>query len=70
MFAYDNEGSTGEELVCDDTYRGPTPFSEPETQAIKNFISKTWTNIKVAINLHAYGNLFIHPFNFDNQLNE
>lgn len=64
MFAHDNEGSTGEEDPCADDYRGPEPFSEPETRAIRDFVNK-WTNIKIAINFHAFGNLFIIPFNYD-----
>ena len=64
MFAFSDEGSSGEENQCSDDYRGPEPFSEPETRAIRDFLNH-WKNIKVAINLHAYGNLFIHPFNFD-----
>ncbi len=28
-----------------------------------------WSNIKVAINMHAFGKLLIHPFNFDNKKN-
>jgi len=30
-------GSSGD--MCDDTYRGPSPFSEPETSAIRQFIN-------------------------------
>jgi hypothetical protein len=35
---------------------------------MKAFLEK-WTNIKIALNFHAYGNLFIYPFNFDNSEN-
>lgn len=38
-FAYDNEGSTGEEDVCASDYRGPSPFSEPETIAMRDFVT-------------------------------
>lgn len=38
MFAFDDKGSAGEENVCDDTYRGPYAFSEPETKAMRDFI--------------------------------
>lgn len=65
MFAYDNTGSSGENNVCADDYRGPYAFSEPETAAMRDFVGN-WTNIKIAINFHSYGNLFISPFNFDN----
>jgi len=37
-FAFDNEGSSNN--PCQEDYRGPYPFSEPETQAIKNFVEK------------------------------
>jgi len=66
MFAYDSKGSSGEENVCASDYRGPFAFSEPETAAMRDFISN-WTNIKLAINLHAYGNLYVIPFNYDNK---
>jgi len=66
-FAYNNQGSAGD--LCAEDYRGPYAFSEVETQAVKWFI-ETNKNIKMAINFHAYGNLFIHPFNFDSAQNE
>jgi len=68
MFANDDECSSGEENVCAEDYRGPEPFSEPETRALSDFVSN-WTNIKVVINLHAFGNLMIVPFNYDNNVN-
>jgi len=68
MFAFDDQGSSGEEAVCADDYRGPSAFSEPETQAIANFVS-TWTNIKIVLNFHAYGNYLVTPFNYDSAAN-
>lgn len=59
---YDDVGSSSD--VCADTYRGPSPFSEPETQAIRDFIAD-WPNIKVALNLYTYGNVLVHPFNYE-----
>ena len=35
-FAHDNRGSSG--VPCGEDYRGPSGFSEPETQAMKNLI--------------------------------
>lgn len=43
-----------------DTYRGPYPFSEPETQVFKNFLNSR--NFKVALDYHTYGNLLIKPW--------
>lgn len=68
MFAADDEGSAGPEAACDEDYRGPYALSEPETQAIDSFVTR-WSNIKVAINLHAFGNLFIVPFNYLSEKN-
>ena len=61
-FAQDNEGSSGE--PCEEDYRGPHPFSEPETRAIRDFLIEN-NKVKFAINFHAYGNLMIQPFNAD-----
>lgn len=66
MFAHDNKGSSDD--VCSGIYRGPYPFSEPETAAIRDFVKK-WSNIKIALNFHASGNLLVTPFNFDNKQN-
>ena len=64
MFAYDDNGSSGQSSVCADDYRGPSAFSEPETAAIKSFMS-SWPNIFVALNLHSSSNLLKYPFNYD-----
>lgn len=56
--------------MCDEDYRGASPFSEVETQAIKNFVERHNNFIKIAFNFHAFGNLLIHPFNYDGYSNE
>ena len=63
-FAHDDEGSNSDQ--CNQNYRGPRAFSEPETQAMRNLVLR-FDNIKVAVNMHAHdsGGLFITPFNFD-----
>ena len=53
---------------CEKTYGGPFPFSEPETQSVKNFI-QTYNNIKLAVNIHAYGNYICIPFLADDAEN-
>lgn len=63
-FAQDSEGSSDD--PCDETYRGAAPFSEPETQAIRNLVLKS-RKISTAINFHAYGNLWINPYSYYNQ---
>lgn len=44
-----------------DTYKGPTPFSEPETQAIKNFF-ETHDNINAALTFHTFSELILYPW--------
>jgi hypothetical protein len=46
---------------CQEFYGGPEPFSEPETQAILN-LTNTFKNIRIAANLHAFGNFLVIPF--------
>jgi len=61
MWGYDNSGSSPD--GCSETYRGTSPFSEPETEIVKNFVESH--NFKIALNYHSYGNLFIHPYGYD-----
>jgi len=48
-----------------DTYRGPAPFSEPENQAIDNFMRSH--NIRTCLNYHTSGNLLIFPWGYANR---
>ncbi len=43
-----------------DTYRGTSPFSEPETQNFKNFVNSR--NFKAMLDYHTYGNYLIKPY--------
>lgn len=45
----------------DETYMGPTPFSEPETQAIKALVEKT-TNATVLLSFHTFSELVLYPW--------
>ncbi|MBK9284182.1 MAG: immune inhibitor A [Sphingobacteriaceae bacterium] len=59
-WGFDNSGSSP--TSTSDTYRGPSAFSEPETQAIRNFCNtRTFVN---ALNAHTYGNLLIYPWGY------
>lgn len=44
-----------------DVYMGPTPFSEPETQAIKNFVENN-TNITTLLSFHTFSELVLYPW--------
>lgn len=62
MWGYDNVGSSG--TPSSETYRGTAPFSEPETQAIRDFMNtKTF---KTTLNYHTYGNYLLYPWGYIN----
>lgn len=60
QWGYDNSGSSN--TPSSDTYRGTGPFSEPETQAIRDFCNSRF--IKSALNYHTYSNLLIYPWGY------
>ncbi len=60
MWGYDDYGSSPD--TWDETYRGTGPFSEPETQAIRDFsISHEFV---LAINYHAFSNLILWAWGY------
>jgi carboxypeptidase T len=44
-----------------DTYMGPRPFSEPETQAVKNYV-EAHENISILLSLHTFSQLILYPW--------
>lgn len=59
-WGYDNTGSSP--TASSDTYRGPSAFSEPETQAIRDFCNTR--QFVSCLNAHTYGNLLIYPWGY------
>jgi len=59
-WGYDNTGSSP--TSSSDTYRGTAAFSEPETQAMRNFCNAR--QFKTALNAHTYSNLLIYPWGY------
>ncbi len=60
-WGYDDFGSSP--IGSDNTYRGTGPFSEPETQNMRNFI--TAHNFVITVYYHSYSNLFLWPWGYD-----
>lgn len=54
-WGYDDQGSSPD--GSSEIYRGTGPFSEPETQAVRQFVNSRHFNL--AINYHSYSNLHI-----------
>ena len=61
-WGYDNMGSSP--YTSDETYRGIKDFSEPETQAIRDFCISH--RFKLVINYHTYSNCLMYPWSYDN----
>ncbi|WP_397362440.1 M14 family zinc carboxypeptidase [Olleya sp. R77988] len=58
FWGYNNVGSSGS--ATSNTYRGPSPASEPETQIMVDFI--TSRNFKTGVWNHSYANSVPHPY--------
>ncbi|MDF1865755.1 MAG: M14 family zinc carboxypeptidase [Saprospiraceae bacterium] len=65
-WGYDNQGSSP--ITDSQTYRGPSGFSEPETQAVK-FLCEAH-EFQIALNYHTYGNLLIYPWGFSDMITD
>ncbi len=65
-WGFDDIGSSDdpESLV----YRGPAPFSEPETQAVRDFCNQH--DFKFALNAHTTSGLLIYPWGYKYELTE
>ncbi len=66
MWGYDNEGSSPDSYSY--VYRGPAPFTEPETQAIRHLFAER--DFQVAINYHNYSQVIIYPWGYTNEPSE
>jgi len=60
-------GGGSSSYPCDETYRGPSAFSEPETQALSNFII-AHPNIRAYMDYHSYSQLLMWPYGYANTL--
>lgn len=61
-WGYDDQGSSP--YGSDETYRGTGPFSELETQAMRDFVISR--HFKTAINLHSYGGYHLFAPGYNN----
>uniref|UniRef100_A0A914WMJ0 Peptidase M14 carboxypeptidase A domain-containing protein n=1 Tax=Plectus sambesii TaxID=2011161 RepID=A0A914WMJ0_9BILA len=58
-------GRWGERNPCSDVFQGSSPFSEPESRAIRDLLLSPDVKGKVDafVTLHTHGQLFIHSYN-------
>jgi hypothetical protein len=60
MWGYDDVGSSP--YPSEETYRGPAPFSEPETQFLRDFV-ESHTFI-ISMSYHSYWNRIFYPWGY------
>jgi len=58
MWGYDDNGSSP--YPSDETYRGPSAFSEPEADCLRNFCEIH--EFRIALNYHSYSALLLYPW--------
>ncbi|MBL0922610.1 MAG: hypothetical protein IBJ10_10860 [Phycisphaerales bacterium] len=58
-YEWGGPGSSG--TPSNDTYRGPAPFSEPETQVLSQYIASQ-TGLRAHIDFHSYSQLVLAPW--------
>jgi hypothetical protein len=61
LWGYDNIGSSP--IPDDPTYRGTGPFSEPETQAMRDLV--TAHEFVIALNYHSHSNYLLIPWGYE-----
>jgi len=59
-WGYDNNGSSGQ--ASSETYRGPSRFSEPETQVIRDFMALY--DFRTCMDFHTYGRYNMYPWGY------
>ena|GEM_PF-1202653 len=59
-WGHNNWGSSGR--PGDETYRGPSPFSEPETQMIRDFLATY--RPRNCLDLHSFGRYNMYPWGY------
>lgn len=58
-YGWGTGGSSNSE--SSDVYMGPKPFSEPETQAVREFIEEH-ANIRIFLSFHTFSELILYPW--------
>lgn len=69
-YAYEWGGQGSSPIACLDTYRGPAPFSEPETQAIERTLAEVADVTKFYASLHSHGSYLLYPWGYNTEKTE
>lgn len=59
----DENGDEGASRApCSDTYAGVSPFSEPETAAVENYLNRTSGMFDIYLSFHSYAHMLLHAY--------
>ncbi|XP_017768607.1 PREDICTED: carboxypeptidase B-like [Nicrophorus vespilloides] len=64
-FGYKWGGKGSGRNPCQEIYAGTGPFSEPETAAIRTFITSTKAKWRAYVSFHSYGQYILYPWGYD-----
>jgi carboxypeptidase T len=59
-WGHDNLGSSPD--PSSETFRGPSPFSEPEVQAVRNFLEQR--DIQALVSYHSFAQVILYPWGY------
>ena len=51
-------------IPCLDTFHGNTPFSEPETRAVRDFVMSKRHRLEAYLAFHSFGNRILYPWGY------
>ncbi|MBK9119430.1 MAG: hypothetical protein IPM18_07490 [Phycisphaerales bacterium] len=66
-WAYQWGGIGSSSFGSSNTFRGPFPFSEPETQALRNVFLANW-QVRAMLDIHSYSQLILWPWGYTPEL--
>ncbi|XP_068211935.1 carboxypeptidase B-like [Palaemon carinicauda] len=67
-FGYQWGGLGTSDNPCSDIYKGPSAFSEPESQALRDTMLPLDGKVKAYITFHSFGQYIIYPWGYSTQV--
>lgn len=67
-YGYQWGGQGSSQQPCSEIYSGSRAFSEPETKAVSDFLSKSAANFKASLSFHSYGQYILYPWGYDRKV--
>lgn len=67
-YGYQWGGQGASRQPCSEIFAGSGAFSEPETKAVQNFLTKSAGNFKASLSFHSYGQYILYPWGYDRKV--